>query len=82
MYKCFDGGNCGEGGYCDKCPAQQPASSGNSDLLCADYDYNLGSTPPEKGGETLCGKLGRKHKMKRNGAMSTVCVYAGCDARQ
>jgi hypothetical protein len=44
MYKCFDGGNCGEGGYCDECPMRQQASSGSSDLLCADCGFEI--NPP------------------------------------
>jgi len=55
-----------------------------SDLLDSnkqlfDYDYEMHSVPPEKGGETLCGKLGRKHKMKRQGPMKTACIYPGCN---
>ena len=50
------------------------------DLLSADYDYEIDSKPPEEGGTTLCGKLGRKHKMKRYGPMHTGCIYPGCDA--
>jgi len=44
------------------------------------YDFTMTSLPPEEGGTTLCGRLGRPHKMKRHGPMKTVCVYAGCDA--
>ena len=29
MNKCFDGGNCGEGGYCDRCPIQWHAKLNN-----------------------------------------------------
>lgn len=46
----------------------------------ADSDFEMDSKPPEKGGDTLCGRLGRKHKMKRHGPMKTACVYQGCDA--
>jgi len=45
-----------------------------------EYDYEQDSTPWSKGGDTLCGKLGRKHKMKRFSPMSTRCVYPGCEA--
>lgn len=44
------------------------------------WDYEMDSLPPEKGGQTLCGKLGRKHRMKRWGPMSTTCVFYGCCA--
>ena len=40
MEKCFDGGNCGEGGYCDNCPHTEPASSAKSALLGANYNDN------------------------------------------
>jgi len=46
-----------------------------------DYDFEMNSRPPEKGGDTLCGKLGRKHRMKRISCMCTKCVYPGCQAR-
>ena len=48
--------------------------------LAADYDFEMASTPPDKGGETLCGRLGRPHKMIRHGPMKTACIYPGCDA--
>ncbi|PCI54173.1 MAG: hypothetical protein COB36_10805 [Alphaproteobacteria bacterium] len=31
MKKCFDGGNCGEGGYCDKCLNTKPDFEGFMD---------------------------------------------------
>jgi len=56
MNKCFDGGNCGEGGYCDKCPLSQQESSGNSDLLCCP----CGQTP-----KNLCIMEGSTFKWRR-----------------
>lgn len=44
-----------------------------------DYDYELNSDPD---GGTLCGKLNRKHRMKRFSTMDTHCIYPGCDACQ
>jgi len=40
------------------------------------YDFEMDSDP---NGGTLCGELGRKHRMKRYGPMSTRCTYEGCD---
>ena len=36
------------------------SASGGSN---AEYDFELASRPAEKGGTTLCGKLGRKHRI-------------------
>jgi len=44
------------------------------------YDFKIESMPPEKGGDTECGKLGRMHHMKRYRPMQTKCVYPGCNA--
>jgi len=38
------------------------------------YDFKLKSTS-----DTLCGCLGREHKMKRIHHSKTVCIYPGCD---
>ena len=58
------------------------AASGLSDVLgCddAEWDFEMPSRPPESGGQTLCGRIGRPHRMKRISAMKTVCMYPGCD---
>ncbi len=47
-----------------------------------DFDFELDSIPKvqsNKKPETLCGKLGRKHRMKRISSMMTYCIYPGCD---
>ena len=52
-------------------------------ILCGvepGWDFEMDSRSPEKGGQSICGKLGRKHRMKRWGSMSTTCIYPGCDA--
>ncbi len=46
------------------------------DEKCSCYDFELES---DSSGPTLCGKLKRKHKMKRYNWSSTRCVYLGCD---
>ena len=71
----------GEQHDCD-CGERRMSASDSNALLVSDFDYEFDSTPPEKGGETLCGKLGRKHRMKRYGPMHTGCVYPGCNACQ
>ena len=42
----------------------------------ADYDFESASTAKS---DTLCGKLGRNHHMKRISSMITYCIYPGCD---
>lgn len=39
-----------------------------------EYDFEVEATP-----DTLCGRLGQKHKMKRIHHSKTVCIYPGCD---
>jgi len=39
-----------------------------------EYDFEVDATT-----ETLCGRLGRKHQMKRIHHSKTICVYPGCD---
>jgi len=43
------------------------------------FDFEMDSRPPEQGGETLCGKLGRKHRMKRIHHSKTICVFDSCN---
>lgn len=57
-----------------KCPVFRPSAA------LAGYDFEMNSKSPEQGGTTLCGRLGRKHRMKRMGSLKTACVYPGCDA--
>lgn len=44
-----------------------------------DFDFEMDSKSPEQGGETLCGKIGRRHRMKRIHHSKTVCIYDGCN---
>ena len=50
------------------------------DFDLEDYNFELDSKPPDGViPVTLCGKLGRKHRMKRISSMITYCIYNGCD---
>lgn len=40
----------------------------------SDYDYEMYATV-----DTLCGRLGRKHRMKRIHHSLTKCIYVGCE---
>ena len=39
-----------------------------------DFDFELDATA-----DTLCGRMGRKHKMKRIHHSLTKCIYTGCE---
>jgi hypothetical protein len=39
-----------------------------------DYDFEVDATK-----KTTCGRLGRKHKMKRIHHSKTICIYPDCD---
>ncbi len=51
------------------------------DELLEPFDFEMDSRRPEDGGTTECGKLGRKHRMKRVNHSKTGCVYYGCDGQ-
>ena len=38
------------------------------------YNFEMDATS-----ETLCGRMGRKHRMKRIHHSKTICIYKGCD---
>lgn len=44
-----------------------------------DFDFEKDSGKLGNKSETLCGKLRRKHRMKRISSMMTYCIYPGCD---
>lgn len=55
------------------------AKAGQAEKLITrlnDYNFEKDSDPK---GVTLCGKLGRKHRMRRVNSMRTVCVFPGCN---
>ena len=39
-----------------------------------DFDFEMDSTEV-----TLCGRLNRKHRMKRIHHSKTICIYPGCN---
>ena len=68
---------------CEECGKDAPCNM-QGDILSEhkkgciplEYDFEMDSDPK---GETLCGKLRRKHKMKRYNWSRTSCVYPGCN---